>query len=176
MLRPARKHKFRLDYLPISYGVEGHLLTRPIVFNGQVYHVEHARSTSRPSLTTWRVGYEYDFLYRDRGYVGLLLEAKYTEGQHRLRQPDHHRIRGERRRRFPPSASLGRGYLLRNVSVTGEFSVFNIPGDEGRDYSGHYYDFDLYGTVNFNRHAGVMGGWRRLDLATSWTGIPATST
>ncbi len=163
VLRPARKHKFKVDYLPISYGVEGHILTRPIVFNGQVY-TPNIPVDVEASFTTWRVGYEYDFFYRDRGYVGLLLEAKYTKAKVEFDSP----ITTEFAEASAPIPAIGvaaRGYLLRNVSVTGEFSVFSIPGDEGRDYSAHYYDFDVYGTVSFNRHAGVMGGWRRLDLA-----------
>ena len=36
---PPRKHKFRFDYLPIDYIVEGHILNREIVFNGQSFTV-----------------------------------------------------------------------------------------------------------------------------------------
>ena len=39
VLRPAKKHKFRIDYLPIGYEVEDHVLSREIVFNGQSFVV-----------------------------------------------------------------------------------------------------------------------------------------
>ena len=38
MLRPARKHKFRLAYTPIKYETES-VLSRTIVFNGIEYRV-----------------------------------------------------------------------------------------------------------------------------------------
>ena len=28
---------------------------------------------------TWRFGYEYDFLYRDRGFLGVVFDVKYTD-------------------------------------------------------------------------------------------------
>jgi hypothetical protein len=77
VLRPARKHKFRIAYLPIEYDVEGHTLSRPIVFNGQLFTVGLPVNVDA-SWKTWRIGYEYDFVYRDRGYVGALVEARYT--------------------------------------------------------------------------------------------------
>ena len=38
------------------------------------------------------------------------------------------------------------------------------PDSEERDYSGRYYDFDLYGTLNFSNNFGVTAGYRRLTL------------
>jgi hypothetical protein len=161
-LRPARKHKFRVDYLPIGYSIEGHLLSRPIIFNGQVF-VPNLPVNVEADWTTWKGGYEYDFIYRDRGYVGVTFDVKYTRASIDFDSP----VTSEFARAsapIPGIGAVGRGYLLRNVSVTGEFSWFRIPDSESRDYSGHYYDWDFYGTVNFNNHAGVIGGWRKLDL------------
>ena len=86
VLRPARKHKFRLDYVPIKYEVEGARLSRPITFNGQTFNVNLPVNTDT-SWNTWHFGYEYDFVYRDRGYVGLLLQAKYTKASINLESP-----------------------------------------------------------------------------------------
>jgi hypothetical protein len=161
-LRPARKHKFRVDYLPIGYDVEGHILSRPIIFNGQVF-VANIPVNVDAEWNTWKIGYEYDFVYRDRGFFGVTFDVKYTRASIDFESPitaEFARVSAP----IPGIGAIGRGYLLRNVAVTGEFSWFSIPDSESRDYSGHYYDFDLYGTVNFNRNVGVMGGWRRLDL------------
>jgi hypothetical protein len=161
-LRPARKHKFRVDYLPIGYSVEGHLLTREIIFNGQVF-TPNIPVNVEADWDTWKVGYEYDFIYRDRGYVGVTFDVKYTKASIDFESP----VTSEFARAsapIPGIGAVGRGYLARNVAVTGEFSWFKIPDSESRDYSGHYYDFDFYGTINFNRNVGVIGGWRRLDL------------
>jgi hypothetical protein len=51
-----------------------------------------------------------------------------------------------------------------NISVTGEFTGFTIPDTIDNRYNAHYFDFDLYGTVNFTNNIGVQGGYRTLDL------------
>jgi len=65
---------------------------------------------------------------------------------------------------IPTIGVAGRGYAGRNVAFGGEFTFFQIPGGENRDYDGSYFDYDVYGTVNFSNNAGVTGGWRKLDL------------
>ena len=56
--------------------------------------------------------------------------------------------------------------MVPNISITGEFSAFKLPEKalNSDDYSGKYYDFDLYGTVNFNDHLGAQLGYRSLDV------------
>ena len=54
--------------------------------------------------------------------------------------------------------------MARNVAFGGEFTFFQIPGGEDRDYDGSYFDYDVYGTLNFTKNVGVTGGWRKLDL------------
>ena len=44
-------------------------------------------------------------------------------------------------------------------------TFFKLPDSESSDYTGKYYDYDFYGTINFNDHVGVTGGWRKLDLS-----------
>ncbi len=162
VLRPARKHKFRFNYIPIKYEVEGRTLTRPIVFNGQVFNVGLPVNVDA-QWVTWRVGYEYDFIYRDRGYLGLLLDAKVTRASIDFASPITSEF-AEARAPIPAVGLVGRGYLARNVSATGEFSVFRLPNREEDEYKAHYYDWDFYGTVNFNNNVGVIGGWRKIDL------------
>ena len=77
VLRPATKHKFRFNYLPMSYDAEA-VLQREFIFNGQRYRVG-LPVNPEADLTTYRFGYEYDFFYRDRGYIGVLLDLKYTD-------------------------------------------------------------------------------------------------
>jgi hypothetical protein len=52
---------------------------------------------------------------------------------------------------------------LPTVSITGEFSAFKLPDIEG-DYGGNYFDFDLYGTVNFTNNFGAQAGFRSFDV------------
>ena len=77
VLRPATKHKFRFEYTPISYEAEK-TVTRTFVFNGQRYNIG-LPVTSELKWKAYRFAYEWDFLYRDRGFLGMLLEAKYTD-------------------------------------------------------------------------------------------------
>ena len=49
-------------------------------------------------------------------------------------------------------------------SITGEFSGFKLPESIDEDYQGRYYDFDLYGTVNFTDNFGAQAGYRSLTV------------
>src|SRR5262245_45095258 len=60
VLHPARKHRFRVEYLPLHYEAET-LLERTIVFNGTVYRIG-IPVTSEFDWNAWRFGYEYDFI------------------------------------------------------------------------------------------------------------------
>ena len=161
VLRPARKHKFRLNYIPIKYEVDT-VLRRSIVFNGNLFSVG-LPVQGELKWDAWRFGYEYDFIYRDRGFLGFIAEAKYTSVSAEIASPLAAEF-AEARAPIPAIGLIGRGYLLRNVAITGEFTAFKIPDREDWDFGGRYYDFDLYGTVNFTNNFGVQGGYRRLTL------------
>jgi hypothetical protein len=161
VLRPARKHKFRVEYIPIKYEVDT-VLARTIIFNGNVYSVG-LPVQGEFKWDAWRFGYEYDFIYRDRGFVGVIGEAKYTHVSAEINAPNISEF-SEAKAPIPAIGLIGRGYLMPNLAVTGEFTAFKLPDNEDRDYGGRYYDFDLYGTLNFNNNFGVTGGYRRLTL------------
>ncbi len=161
VLRPARKHKLRMEYIPIKYEVDT-TLSRNLIFNGNLYPVG-TPVTGELKWDAWRFGYEYDFIYRERGYLGFIAEAKYTSVSAELSSPVTSEF-AEARAPIPALGVVGRGYLLPNLAVTGEFTAFRIPESEDRDYSGKYYDFDLYATLNFTNNLGVTGGYRRLTL------------
>jgi hypothetical protein len=161
VLRPARKHKFRIEYIPIKYEVDT-ILARTIVFNGISYSVG-LPVEGEFKWDAWRFGYEYDFIYRDRGFVGVIAEAKYTHVSAELNTPINNEF-SEAKAPIPALGLIGRGYLMPNLAVTGEFTAFRLPDSEDRDYGGRYYDFDIYGTLNFTHNFGVTGGYRRLTL------------
>jgi hypothetical protein len=165
VLRPATKHKFRFEYTPISYTASK---TVPVtfVFNGQRFNVGIPVTTD----VTWkayRFGYEWDFVYRDRGFAGVVLEAKYTDVSATLTST----VVGasqftSARAPIPAIGFIGRGYVIPNISITGEFTFFKLPEKalNSDDYSARYYDFDLYGTVNFNQYLGAQLGYRSFDV------------
>lgn len=159
VLRPATKHKFRFEYTPIHYEASS-TLTRNLVFNGIQFPV----SLPVDSEITWnayRFSYEYDFFYRDRGFIGMVLEAKYTD----VKAEVQNRIDTEFVRAHAPIPAvgvIGRGYVAPNISITSEFTFFKIPDFD--DFGGKYFDFDLYGTVNFTDNFAAQGGYRSFDV------------
>jgi hypothetical protein len=162
ILRPGRKHKFRLNYTPIKYEATS-TVRREFIFNGQRYRIGLPVNTSA-DLTTIRFGYEYDFVHRDRGYAGVIFDVKYTNIDVNLASP----IGNEFLQSVAPIPTIGfagRGYIVPNVSVTGELTFFKVPENlGGEDFGGRYVDFDIYGTVNFNRYLGAQLGFKSIDV------------
>jgi len=159
VLRPATKHKFRFEYTPIKYEASA-VVNRDLVFNG----IEFPISIPIEAELIWRAyrfSYEYDFVYLDRGFVGLVLEAKYTDVQATLQNVlDREFVHAHAP--IPAIGFIGRGYVAPNISITGEFTFFKLPEIDGN--SGRYFDFDLYGTVNFTNNVGAQGGYRSFDV------------
>ena len=160
VLRPGRKHKFRVNYLPMSYSAQSNV-KREFVFNGIRYGLNLPVQTEL-SWKTWQFAYEYDFLYRDRWFVGFVLQAKATDIQADLTAPIGTEF-ARAQAPIPTAGGIARVYVAPNISVTGEFTGLKIPNIDDR-YQAHYFDFDLYGTVNFNDYVGAQIGFRRLDL------------
>ena len=159
VLRPATKHKFRFEYTPIRYEAEGPI-KRDLIFNGIEFPIA-IPVTAEMVWRAYRFSYEYDFVYRDRGFVGLVLEAKYTDVEASLKNAiDREFVRAHAP--IPAVGLIGRGYVAPNISITGEFTFFKLPEIEGN--SGRYFDFDLYGTVNFTDNFGAQGGYRSFDV------------
>ena len=162
VLRPGRKHKLRFEYTPISYSEEA-TLTRTIIFNGQRFDIA-LPVLAELKWKAMRFGYEWDFVYRDRGFVGVLLDVKYTDVEASLENALVGREFARARAPIPAIGIIGRGYLAPNVSITGEFSGFKLPEGIDEEYRGKYFDFDLYGTVNFSDNFGAQLGYRSLTV------------
>lgn len=161
VLRPFRKHKLRAQLIPIRFEQQS-TLTRDIVFQGQRYRV----GLPVNSVLDWkayRFTYEYDFIYRNRGFVGFLLDAKYTDVFASLRSPiNFETIRA--RAPIPTIGGIARVYVVPNISITGELSGFSIPDAISEEYKAHYADLDIYATLNFSNNLGVQGGYRMFNL------------
>jgi len=84
-LRPARSHKLFLNYTPIDYNQTA-TLNQDIVFNGIRYSLG-VPVNSDLNWMTYEIGYEYDFVVKNWGFVGFDLEAKYTDVQVQLASP-----------------------------------------------------------------------------------------
>jgi hypothetical protein len=165
VLRPATKHKFRFEYTPINYDAQK-VVQASFTFNGQNFQVG-IPVTTELRWKAYRFGYEWDFYYQNRGFAGLLLDLKYTDIQATLTSTAVGAAQFTHARApIPAIGFIGRGYVVPNISITGEFSFFKLP-DKALNtdaYSGKYYDFNLYGTVNFNNHIGAQLGYRAIDV------------
>ena len=164
VLRPAKKHKFRFEYTPIKFENEGATLTRDIVFNGQLYRLSLPVATQL-HWNAFRFSYEWDMIYRPRGFFGIILEAKYTDVEARLSQfalglEEFARARAP----IPALGAIGRVYVVPNISITGELSGFRLPESIDEGYKAKFVDFDLYGTVNFTNNFGAQFGYRSFDI------------
>ncbi len=95
-----------------------------------------------------------------------MLEAKYTDidvdlDAPALPEPEFARATAP----IPAVGLIGRGYLAKNLSVTSEFTMFRLPNGEDDEHKGSYYDFDIYGTINFTHNVGAQFGYRSLDVS-----------
>jgi hypothetical protein len=159
--RPSTKSKFRFEYTPITYTATG-TLKRDLIFNGIRYPIALPVATEL-KWKAYRFGYEYDFLYRNRGFAGFILEAKYTDVEATLANALSTEFI-HARAPIPAVGFIGRGYVAPNIAITGEFTFFPLPQDLSDKYKAKYYDFDLYGTVNFTDNFGAQGGYRSFDV------------
>lgn len=160
VLRPAKKHKFRIAYTPVDYTGDV-ILSREIIFNGIKFKVGLPIQTEF-KWDTWRLGYEYDFVSQDRFFVGFIAEARMTDAELTLQSPvddEFSRARGP----VPAIGGIFRAYPERHTSITAEFTGFKLP--EVNNYQGDFFDFDIYGTYNFTRNFGAQGGYRTLDAS-----------
>jgi len=160
-VRPARSHHFRFQYIPIKY--EGSArLKRDVIFNG----IRYTLNTPVNSSIDWnafRFGYQYDFLVKNRGFAGFIIEAKYTDVQVELDSPFAREF-AHARAPIPAIGGIGRFYVVPNISITGELTAFKFPQSIDERYTAHYVDLDIYGTVNFTNYIGAKVGYRTLDL------------
>ena len=165
VLRPGTKHKFRFEYTPIRYTAQKTVPTT-FVFNGQRFNVGIPVATEL-KWNAYRFGYEWDFIYRDRGFAGVVLDLKYTELSATLTAAAVGAAQfTEARAPIPAIGFIARGYVVPNISITGEFTAFKLPEKalNSDDYSAKYYDFDIYGTVNFSDNFGAQAGYRSFDV------------
>ena len=161
-LKPGRRHKLRVSLVPMQYRQET-VLKRRLVFQGIAWDVGLPVS-SMLKWDAWRFGYEFDVVARERGYFGLILEAKYTQLEAQLESA----LAYEFARAQAPIPALGaitRIYVTRFTPLTAEFTAFKLPDNVAEGYEARYVDFDIYGTLNLSRMVGVNIGYRSMDFS-----------
>ncbi|MEO8483159.1 MAG: hypothetical protein ABI634_13185 [Acidobacteriota bacterium] len=164
VLRPSKRSKFNIQYTPIQYEAQTSF-KQVLVFNGIKFPVA-VPVESKFTWKVWRLGYEYDFLYKPRGFVGLLLEARMTTAEARLttRTPIISPAIDEFNKRsapLPAIGAIGRAYPLPALAVDFSVTGFKLPNVDPK-YQAKYFDWDVHGTYNFTNNVGFQMGWRKV--------------
>jgi len=162
VLSPARRHKFRFEFIPIKYNQSATIRKR-IIFNGIGYNIG-LPVKSELYWKAYRMAYEFDFISNNRGFAGFVVDAKYTDVRILLDASPVATEFARARAPIPAIGGIGRVYVVPNISITGELTGFKLPKDLVKDTSAHFIDFDLYGTVNFTNNIGAQFGFRSLDV------------
>ena len=163
------KHKLRVSRVPFKYE-ETAVLQNPVVFAGRTFPAG-TEVTADLTWDLWRFGYEYDFAAGDGGYIGFIAELKQNNIQADLRlssSPASGVPLTDLNIAAPQLGIVGRVYPHRNVSITGEFTGFKLPGfirekfTDAEEFEASFKDFEIYGTVSITRYFGIQGGYRSL--------------
>jgi len=160
-VKPARTHKIRFHYVPMTYNQDT-VLERTIEFGGQTFDIG-LPATADIEWKYWRFGYEWDFVSRQNAFLGLLLELKHNRVKADVDSPIGG-ASGSATAPIPSVGAVGRGYFSRSFSATAEFSGFKMFDTISDEFDGWFWDFDVYATVNLGRNVGIQGGYRSLDV------------
>jgi hypothetical protein len=161
VVKPALKHKIRVQFIPISYTQTGTPRSN-VTFNGQVYPAGTAVESTL-QWKAWRFGYEYDFVSTYRGFAGMIVDVKYTDLTATLTAAGR-TASGSVQAPIPALGGIARIYLAQNLSLTGELTGFKFPGNWIKSTSGHYADLDVYAMLNFAESFGLRAGYRKFDV------------
>lgn len=152
----GRGHKFRTSFVTFKYDAET-TITRTIVFQGRTFTIG-APATADITWKLWKFGYEWDFVSRDLGFIGVIADLKYNRVEALIDSPALASAAvTDTTAPVPTFGVTARGYLAPAISVTGEFTGLSFNRD---DFDAKIWDFDVYGTVTLGRNFGVQGGYR----------------
>ena len=161
VIKPALKHKIRVQLVPINYTQTG-TPQSAIVYNGTPYPAGTSVSSTL-DWKAWRFGYEYDFVSNYRGFMGMIVDVKYTDVSATLSAAGRNGA-SSTQAPIPALGGIARIYLASNLSLTGELTGFKFPGGWIKSTSGHYADMDVYAMLNFVDSLGVRAGYRKFDV------------
>jgi hypothetical protein len=155
----AKKHKARFQYTPMVYTAES-VLTRDIDFGGETFPIS-LPIESELSWKVWRFGYEWDFIYTSRGFLGVLVEARQTELKASI-QSILASAEASAEAPVPGIGVVARVYPLPDLAVHFEFSGMSV-GDLIEGVEGTNTEMDLSATINITNNFGGLFGWRRTN-------------
>lgn len=153
------RHKFRIGYLPLSFDGD-RVITQSFTFQGQPFAVSD-RVLTDLDVKILRAGYEFDFFKTPLGYLGILFEVHYFDGEARLRNvTGGFDEKADFRVPVPVVGLAFRTYptITRIVSVGAE--VVGVYAGS----TGHYLDGEASITISPFPFVELTGGYRVIDL------------
>ena len=165
VLKPAKKHRFKFQHLPIKYETDAFPVQRAFVFNGQRYTVG-LPVTTIVDFTTYSFGYEYDFLYFPRGFVGANINMKLHQHRRRPAAARSARSSSSRRRRFRRSASPAAATSRRTSRsmASSRSSASRRTSRNSSTATAATTTSTFTRTYNFNKYVGAQLGWRKTTI------------
>ena len=171
-LRPSRRQRIHLDYLPTRYPAATTLDRGPAPDGTGLEPGVPAASTL--TWTTWRLAYEYDVVHVTRASLGLFAEAAFTDVQVVLDGAagagcdaasaacDLARLR----RPVPAAGGVVRLYPSPVIMLGAEASLLRVPEWAGDilGYTGEHLAYDVHAALNFVEAFGLQIGYRSRSL------------
>ncbi len=152
----GRSHKFRLSHVKFSYDATT-TIQRTFRFQGRTFTVGAPASTDI-EWDLWTVGYEWDFVSRDAGFVGVIADLKYNKVKASVESALLSSPAATDTKAPVPAFGLNwRANPSPAFSIGGEFALFKLERD---DFNVKFTDFDIYAMVNFKRNLGAQAGYR----------------
>jgi hypothetical protein len=152
------RHKLRLGYLPLSFDGD-RVLSQDINFQGQTFTAS-TRVITDLDVKILRAGYEFDFFKTPVGYLGVLLEVHYFDGEARLRDSAGGTDETvDFRVPIPVIGLTFRAYPITRILTVGAEVVGIAAGDKG-----HYLDGEVSVTLSPWPFVELTGGYRVIDL------------
>jgi hypothetical protein len=161
VIRPQEKQKIRFDFFPLYYK-QSATVPATVNFNGQTYLAGQI-VTSSLYWNEWQLGYEYDALTFERGYIGGVVGANFYAVSGQLSNDSQSGQAGVHIP-MPGLGAIGRFYVTPRFSLTGAYTGYWLPGSDTSTH-GHVNDVELYGTINVSKYVGIQGGFRLFQAA-----------
>ncbi len=154
------KHKIRISYVSFEYDADA-TIQRTFTFRDRTITLGAPASTA-VEWDLWTFGYEWDFVLRERGFVGVFADVKRNRIKASVNSPLLTSAAATDIAVTVPTVGVtARGYIAPMLAVTGEVTLLSISRDE---FEGKFVDFNVYGTLSFGRHIGVQGGYRSIGI------------
>ncbi|MBI4413800.1 MAG: hypothetical protein HY576_05420 [candidate division NC10 bacterium] len=152
------RHKFRIGYLPLSFDGD-RMVTRDITFQGVTF-TAGTRVLTDLDVKILRAGYEFDFFKTPVGYLGVLFEVHYFDGEARLRNTAGTQDeKADFRVPFPVLGLAFRAYPITRILSVGAEVVGVTIGSKG-----HYLDGEASVTLSPWPFVEITGGYRVINL------------